>query len=182
MQITEITVGYAEVQSLPEYSNVKPSLTLTATIGPDEHPGDVEAELWTHAKNAVREQIDLALEANGKAAKWSGEPRYQVLETYWSEYEHRGEVKPPQYMIILPNQIDLDRYAYAQKLIHAGNSMGDARKLRYSHARQIADDVLRQHEGYTLLDCSDGDLTALKLAIGAMESNPDVAPTVDSPF
>jgi hypothetical protein len=182
MRITEITVGYAEVQSLPEYSNIKPSQTRTATLDAHDDAAAIEAELWTHAKNQVHEQIDLALEANGKAAKWSLDARYQVMQTYWSEYEHRGEAKPPQYVIILPNQIDLDRYAYAQKLIHAGNSSGDARKLRYAHARQIADAVLRQHEGSTLLDCSDGDLTSLNLAIGAPESNPDVAPTVDSPF
>lgn len=171
MQITQITVSYGETQSLPEYSNVKPSITLTAVLDDGEDAAAAESDLWTQAKNAVREQIDLALEANGKAAKWSGEPRYQVMQTYWDQWSHKGETKPPQYVIILPNSINPDRGAYAQKLIHAGNYSGEARKLRHSHARRIAESVVADRDDgpYTLLDCSDGDLTALNLAIGAPE-------------
>jgi len=181
LNITQITVSYGETQSLPEYSNVKPSLTLTAVLDDGDDAQAVEANLWTQAKNAVREQVDLALEANGKAAKWSGEPRYQVMQTYWNQWDHRGETELPQYVIILPNSTDPDRGAYAQRLVHAGNGSGDARKLRYDHARRIAAEVV-QERGYGLLDCSDGDLTALNLAIGAPESNPDAAPTDESPF
>lgn len=181
MNITQITVSYGETQSLPEYSNVKPNLTITATLDEGDSPGETEQLLWNQAKAAVREQIDLALEANGKAAKWSDEPRYQVMQTYWHEWDHRGEEKPPQYVIILPNEINPERDAYAQRLVHAGNSIGDARKLRYDHARRIAAEVM-QERGYTLLDCSSGDLTALNLALSAPESNPGVAPTADNPF
>jgi len=181
MKITQITVSYGETQSLPEYSNVKPALTLTATLDEGDSPGEVEQLLWNQAKHAVREQIDLALEANGRAAKWSDDPRYQVMETYWHEWDHRGEAKPPQYVIILPNAINPERDAYAQKLVHAGNSIGDARKLRYDHALRIAAEVMQERR-YTLLDCSNGDLTPLQDAIGAPTSSPDAAPTKDSPF
>jgi hypothetical protein len=179
--LTQITVSYGETQSLPEYSNVKPSITLTATLDAGDDAPVIEAELWQHAKNAVREQIDLALEANGKAAKWSGEPRYQVMQTYWSQWDHQGEAKPPQYVIILPNAINLERGAYAQKLVHV-SSMEDSRKLRYDHALRIATAKLSDDDGYTLIDCSDGDLTPLNLAIGASESNVEVAPTAEAPF
>ena len=161
MNITQITVSYGETQSLPEYSNVKPSLTLTAVLNDDEDVALIEAQLWAHAKEAVREQIDLALEGNGKAAKWSTEPRYQVMQTYWNQWDHRGETEPPQYVIILPNNVNPDRDAYAQRLVHAGNSIGDARKLRYSHALRIATEVV-QERGYTLLDCSNGNLSRLE--------------------
>lgn len=181
MHITQITVSYGETQSLPEYSNVKPSLTITATLDADDNPTLVEAELWLMAKQSIHAQIDLALEVNGRAAKYDPAPRYQVLETYWDQWSHKGETKPPQYVVILPNEINPERGAYAQKLIHAGNSIGDARRLRYDHARRIAAEVM-QERGYTLLDCSNGDLTAINLAIGAPESNPEVAPTEDHPF
>lgn len=182
MNITQITVSYGETQSLPEYSNVKPSLTLTAVLDQGDDAQLAEADLWTQAKNAVREQIDLALEANGKAAKWSGEPRYQVMKTYWNQWDHRGETKPPQYVVILPNEINPDRGAYAQKLVHAAYS-GDSRKLRYSHALTIANEAIgEREEGYTLLDCSNGDLSPLNLAIGAPESNPEVAPDGENTF
>lgn len=182
MNIIQITVSYGETQSLPEYSNVKPNLTITATLDEGDSPGEVEQLLWNQAKHAVREQIDLALEANDKAAKWSGEPRYQVLRTYWDEWSHRGETKPPQYVAILPNEINLDRGTYAQRLTHFAR--GDSRKLRYSHALRIAESAVTDRDDgpYTLLDCSDGDLTPLNLAIGAPEGNPDVAPTPDNPF
>jgi hypothetical protein len=180
MNITQITVSYGETQSLPEYSNVKPNLTITATLDEGDDAQAIEAELWAQAKNAVREQIDLALEANDRAAKWSGEPRYQVLRTYWNHWEHRGEEKPPQYVVILPNEINVDREAYGQKLVHAGHY--ESRKLRLAHAQRLGQTALDENEGYTLIDCSDGDLSRLAAALGVPESNPDYAPTPDSPF
>lgn len=182
MKITEITVGYAAVQSLPEYSNVKPSLTLTATLDEGDDPAEAEALLWHHAKDAVHAQVDLALEANDRAAKYSTDPRYQVMKTYWNQWDHRGETKPPQYVVILPNEINLERGAYAQSLIHAAHT-GDSRKLRYTHALVLARDVIADaDDSPTLLDCGKGDLTLLNLALSAPESNPEAAPTADSPF
>lgn len=182
MQITQITVSYGETQSLPEYSNVKPSITLTAVIEEGDVPVLVEAELWQQAKESVYAQIDTALEANDKAAKYDPAPRYQVLRTYWNEWDHRGEEKPPQYVVILPDAINPDRGAYAQRLVHFAR--GDSRNLRYAHALRIAEGAVADRDDgpYILLDCANGDLTALNLAIGAPESNPEVAPTAESPL
>jgi hypothetical protein len=47
VKITQITVSYGETQSLPEYSNVKPNVTLTATLDPTDSPEQAEAALWT---------------------------------------------------------------------------------------------------------------------------------------
>jgi hypothetical protein len=177
MQITQITVSYGETQSLPEYSNVKPNITITATLDAGDTPETVEAELWYHAKAAVHAEIDAALERNGRPAKYDPAPRYQVLRTYWNQWDHRGESKPPQYVIIAPDAIKFDRGAYAQRLIV------DSSKLREGHAQKVAAELLGdKDEGYTLLDCSDGDLTPLNLAIGAPESNPDAAPDSENPF
>jgi hypothetical protein len=181
MILTQITVSYGGTQSLPEYSNTKVNISLTATIDPDDDPADVERVLWEHAKESAHAQIDAALEANGKAAKYDPAPRYQVMQTYWSQWDHKGEAKPEQYVIILPSTIDLERDAYAQKLVHV-SSMEDSRKLRYDHARRVATAKLHEGDDYTLIDCADGDLSALNLAIGASESNPDVAPTAEAPF
>lgn len=177
MKITQITVSYGETQSLPEYSNVKPNLTLTATLDESDDPTEAEALMWQHAKLHVHEQIDAALEANGKPAKYSTEPRYQVLYTYWNDWEHRGETKPPQYVIIAPDAMKLDRYGYAQRII------ADSSRVRYSHAQSLATELMGQrNEGYTLIDCASGDLTALNLAIGAPNSNPEYAPTPANDF
>jgi len=179
MKLTQITITYGETQSLPEYSNVKPAITLAATLDQDDDPAEVEALLWQHAKESVHSQVDLALEANGRPAKYSAEPRYQVMQTYWNEWDHRGETKPPQYVVILPNEINIERGAYAQRLIAAGN-VSDSRKLRYEHARRVADEIVRE-EQRTLLDCSNGDLTPL-LALGAPQVDPEVALDSDNPF
>lgn len=181
MHITQITVSYGETQSLPEYSNVKPNLTITATLDEGDSPGEIEAMLWQQAKHAVHVQIDAALEANDRAAKYSDEPRYQVMRTYWDEWQHKGEEKPPQYVVIVPDALKLRR-AYAQRLTHFAH--GDSRKLRYTHARRITDAAVADRDDgpYTLLDCADGDLTRLEAALGVMESNSEAAPTADSPF
>lgn len=182
MNITQITVSYGQTQSLPEYSNVKPNLTLTAVLDEGDDPATVEALLWQHAKESVYAQIDAALEINDRAAKYSSEPRYQVMKTYWNQWDHRGEERPPQYVIILPNEMSLKDESYDQKLIHAAYT-GESRKLRYSHALAVAQDVIRDSdENPTLLDCSNGDLTPLREALSAPESNPEFAPTADNPF
>jgi hypothetical protein len=157
------------------------NISLTATIDPDEDLVLAELSLWAHAKESAHAQIDQALEANDIAAKYDPAPRYQVLQTYWNEWDHRGETKPPQYVIIAPDTTTLERGAYTQKLIGV-SSRSDSRRLRYDHALRIATAQRYEDEGYTLIDCADGDLTSLNLAIGASESNPEVAPTAESPF
>lgn len=169
MKITQITVSYGATQSLPSYSNVKPALTLTATIDDGDDAQEAEAQLWDMVKHAVHQQIDLALEANDQAAKYDPAPRFQVMQTYWNQWDHRGEEKPPQYVVILPNEITLNRDAYAQRLISAA-ATGDSRKLRYTHALAIARSLLGDADDpRTLLDCADGDLTPLNLALSAPE-------------
>ena len=71
-----------------------------------------------------------------------------MLQTYWNKWDHRGEIEPPQYVIILPNAVDIDRYGYTQKLVHAGNGIGDARNQRYAQAQRIAAEVM-QERGYS---------------------------------
>lgn len=156
MHITEITVSYGETQSLPEYSNTKPSLTLTAVLDDGDDPAAAEAELWTQAKNAVREQVDQALEANNIPAKYSTEPRYQVLRTRTVSYYDRGKVELPKLVAIIPNDAKLD-----DRFVHAGYL--HSRKLRYGHALRLAAETAE--EGYTLVDCADGDMGRLMVLL-----------------
>src|SRR5262245_14752355 len=137
MKITQVTVSYGATQSLPEYSNVKPQLVLTATIDDGEAFEAVEAELWALAKAHVHEQIDLALEGSGKAAKYSDESRYQVLRTY-RDYRLKDEEQPPLYVVIFPNELSLDKEAHGTRWVSP--SFADTRKVRLSHARSMADE------------------------------------------
>lgn len=171
MKLTQITVSYGATQSLPEYSNVKPLISLTATFDDGDDPAEVEAQLKARAKASVHEQIDDALELNGLAAKYSQEPRYQVMRTYWDSYLNRDKPELPKLVVILPNELDPDKKSLGTGLIHSGYP--ESRKLRKLHALRVAADSARDL-GATILDCSDGDLTPL---IAALAAAPEAEPT-----
>jgi hypothetical protein len=177
VKITQITVSYGETQSLPEYSNVKPNLTITATLDEGELAEEVETELWNMAKASVHAQIDLALEASEKPAKYSTDPRYQVMTTYSdNSYLNRDRPKPPQLIVLLPNAFD-HRAQYDKVLVHA--IYPESRNMRYDHAMRVAFKAALERDA-ELIDCANGDLTRLDAALST--SNPDYAPTEESPF
>jgi hypothetical protein len=173
MKLTQITVSYGQTQSLPEYSNVKPLISLSATIDDGDDPAEVEALLKARAKASVHEQIDDALELNGMAAKYSQEPRYQVMRTYWDSYLNRGKPELPKLVVILPNELDPDKKSLGTGLIHSGYP--ESRKLRKLHALRVAWDSARDL-GAVLIDCADGDLTPL---IAALAVVPESTSTTD---
>jgi|SRR6185295_11965170 len=163
MRITQVTVSYGETVGLPEYSNVKPLLTLTATVNDGDDPAAIEADLWQQCRAAVQAQADATLEQNDRPAKYDPAPRYQVLMTYWDRWGHpKGTPEPPKLVVILPTAIDLKEVG-GQRLINCGN-VSDSRKLRYAHAMKVAQQAAAEHEA-TLLDCSDGDLGRLEAAL-----------------
>lgn len=163
MHITQITVSYGETQSLPEYSNVKPNLSLTAVLDAGDSAEAVEQALWVLAKSAVHEQIDLALEANGKAAKYSPEPRYQVLKTARADAFDRKAAHPSKLVVILPDGVKPQSDDYGARLVSA--VYGESRNLRYAHALRLAHEAAENYDGATMLDCSDGDLAPLAAAL-----------------
>lgn len=177
MKLTQITVSYGATQSLPEYSNVKPNLTLTATLDDGDDPEQIEAQLWDMAKVAVHEQVDQALEASDQAAKYDPAPRYQVMRTYWNSYMTRGTPEPPKIVTILPNEVDPEKH-FEAKLVHAGYR--ESRKLRYAHALRIASQSASEL-GAALIDCSDGDLTPLIEALKAEEAAAPAEPIAYGP-
>jgi len=170
VKIIQITVSYGETQSLPEYSNVKPSLTLTATLDEGDNPAAVEATLWDLARASVHAQIDTALERNDRPAKYDPVERYQVLMTYWDRYSRPKDApEPPKLVVILPNTMTLDRRGELS-FVHAGN-VSDSRKLRYAHALRVATEAAQERD-CVLLDCADGDLTRLLAALPPLPAPP----------
>lgn len=173
MKITQITVHYGETQSLPEYSNVKPALTLVASLDEDENPVVAEAALWEHAKQSVHAQIDLALELNGKPAKYDPAPRFQVMRAYTPAYGRKpGDPDPPIIVVVFPNEMRLDKEQFSNRFVHA-NYGTESRKLRYAHAMRVAQEVFQHEQGATLIDCSDGDLSRLAAALPVTVAEPD---------
>ena len=160
MKLLTITVSYGQTQSLPEYSNVKPSLTLTAQIEEHDDSAAIEAALWDVARLHVHEQIDQALESSGLAAKYDQtSPRYQVLRTRRRDNYHERHLPPlPAIIVVVPNDLTIDDKRLAQPYAR------ETQRLRYGHALQVAADYARDH-GAMLLDLSGGDLTPLWAAL-----------------
>lgn len=173
MKITTVTVSYGQTQSLPEYSNIKPQLTLTAELEPGDDLAAVQAALWTEARSAVRELIDQALEGEGRPAKYSTEPRYQVVK-----------VRPDRYSPHLPNLVAIfpNDEPLAQTSPFTGiTTVHNYRNLRLAHAQRIAADAAASY-GATLFDCSDGDISKVQEALLQAEPEAESAPETDAEF
>lgn len=156
MQIKTITVRYGRTQSLESYSNVRPEITLSAELGDGDDPETAWHALLTEARVFVEEAIDQAIEQDGRAAKFSREPRYQVITTTtvgggWS----RDPVQEPpeRLVIVLPNLPGLER----QRRSWWTHPTANSRKLRLVHALAVAEEYMASHEGHHLIIAVDGD-------------------------
>jgi len=79
MNITQLTVSFKRTQSLPGYCNVSSGLTATAEIDEADDPLVVEQRLRNELEQAVNDWIDAALEQAGQPARYSTDPRYDLL-------------------------------------------------------------------------------------------------------
>lgn len=96
MNITTVTVGWQETVSLPEYNNVRPSVSLTATVEEHENPAEVLDSLLDSAKRIVRQEVDHALEMHGQSPKYYEGTRYQAVKS-WGQRR----------VLIIPNSIEI---------------------------------------------------------------------------
>lgn len=77
--IKQITVEYTCTYNLGNYSSVKPTVTITAELSEDDDPELVILDLQEQARQAVHEEIDAALVANGRLAQFKrAEPKQEA--------------------------------------------------------------------------------------------------------
>ena len=81
MNITQMTVSFKRVQSLPGYCNVSSGLTVTADLSADDDHLVVEHHLHSEIRQAINDRIDAELEIAGQPARYSADPRYDLL--FW---------------------------------------------------------------------------------------------------
>lgn len=166
MQITEITVSYGRTQSLEAYCNVRPSVTLKATLDEGDDPEAARRALLDEARALVHEEVDQALEDDGKAAKYSPEPRYRLYisdEAKWVGRDRWGgrttKVDAPERLLVLvPNSARLDA---GDAPTWWSRPYGASSKLRMRHAQRVIAAYLRENPEFILVDCADGDLTRI---------------------
>lgn len=179
MQITEITVSYGRTQSLEAYCNVRPSITLRATLDEGEDPEAARQQLLAEARAIVYEEVDQALEDDGKAAKYSAEPRYRLYitsEAMWVGRDRWGgrttKVDAPERLLVLaPNDARLDA---GDAPTWWNRPYGASSKLRMSHARRRIAEYLKENAEFRLIDCADGDLS--RIPQWAMSPPPEPEP------
>ncbi|NBB87718.1 MAG: hypothetical protein GVY12_16035 [Bacteroidetes bacterium] len=148
MTIKRIAVSYAETVTTGDYCNARPSVTYEAELEPDDRPDQVQRGLQRQARITVREEVNQALEASGKRAKYHDGPTYQILESR-RDFEERV-------IIIVPNQMRDERLED-----YTGWYGPDITNIRYEHAKRVAKGRAKYREGVEIIDCSDGDLSKL---------------------
>ena len=74
MKCTEIRVTFGYTYNLGDYSNIRPEVSLTAELNDDLQ--DALNHLYETARGNCHRMIDDALEAEGKPAHFSPEPRF----------------------------------------------------------------------------------------------------------
>ena len=143
MKTIRVRVGWTEAISLPD-ANVKPSVMITAQLDDDDDPADVRSVLLDACKREVRAEIDAVLEFHGQAPKYYAGPRYQVL---YSRERHA--------VLVMSD----DTNDFPDDFTHPWGG-GSVRGLRLEVARRKAAQYAEK-TGYSLYDCSDGDLSIL---------------------
>lgn len=163
MQHTKITVSYGRTQSLQSYSNVKPQVSVEATLDADDDPAIVRAALLAEARTFVHEVIDQALEDDEQPAKFSLEPRYglyfvsEVGFGNWNEFR-RTATPPERLVVVVPEKIRLDRMEGEAR---AWWNRWGSHRMRFAHALRVAEAYVQGSEGCRLVICADGDLARL---------------------
>lgn len=171
MKLTTVTVSFGRTQSLPEYSNVMPSITLTAELGDGDDPATVAAVLLVEARAFVEGAIDDALEDAGEPAKFSTEPRYQIWSSYRGVQGLAGpKPEPPEaVVVVVPQAVSIQSVPGYSRASYSGSS-----HLRFATALRKAQEIAT-NEGRRLIDCADGDLARIPRPPTA-EPAPQLAP------
>lgn len=146
MQITQVTVSYARTESLSNYCNIKPGITLTATLQERDDPSVVEEELMETAQNTVHDLIDTAREADGLSPKYYRGKLHRV---------YRNEDR--RCIVVVPNNTPFEREDNWKYRDHWYAVSVPVTPIR---AWEVATSEAIQY-GFALVDCGDGDLSKI---------------------
>lgn len=160
MPLTKITVTYGRTQSLPDYCNVRPSVSLEWTLDPREDPEEVWKDLLTDARLIVEEECDAALEDAGRPARFSTEPRYSVVVSTAPNTRSWGKVQlvPPERAVCV---VPANQEAMVREWGYMGGGIYPSDGLRWSHVLRLAQEFIATQADrgieYRLIECRTPD-------------------------
>ncbi len=165
MNITEITVSYEATQSLSDYSNVRPGVRLTATLGENDDYVIARQNLLAEARAVVHEEIDRCLIGDGKAPRYYIGPRFQAM--------HNRDL---HVIVIMPNE------ASPNLLPGFGWYHHGVRRMSLDQARRLMTEYVAQ-TGFTAVDCSNGDLSIMTQFVNLpVQDHADESDDKEQPF
>lgn len=146
MKVTQITVSYSRTESLQDYCNVKPGITLTADVHEGENLDVVKAELFSFAKATIHAQVDTAREQADLSPKFYKGDLHRVYINH-----------SRQCMVIVGKSADLPQRTANWKYDDLWKPLTGW--VRPSRAYDLA---LPQNTGnYPIYDYTDGDFSQL---------------------
>jgi hypothetical protein len=152
VKITTITARYGRTQSLRDYCNARPEITLNAELEAGDDPDEAKAQLMTEARRLVEAECDDALERDDQPAKFDPAPRYTVIRSRIKRWYGSNEptIEPPVIAVIPAGTPVPEGYASVKE------------GVRVHHASRIAA-AAAEEKGITqpIIYCPDGDLSAL---------------------
>ena len=152
MKITIVTVTYGVTQSPPDYCNIKPSMSLSATLDEGDDALEVAAVLRGMVKGVIHAEVDDVLEAHDNEPRYSTEPRYRVIKTRSvMPFGDTCRFAVPC-VAIVPDEAEIPRGYESVYVI--------ARRGRYAYALRRATETSHDMQ-VALIDCADGDLSRL---------------------
>lgn len=147
MEITQVTVSYARTESLSNYCNIKPGVTLTATVQEGDDSKVVRNLLFGQAMDAVHQLVDDARERDGMRPKFYKGTLYRS----WYNANRNCVVLAPE-TAVLPNESNW-------KYVDHWHSRATA--SRAHQARENALERTAEYPGCVFVDCSDGNFDTL---------------------
>jgi hypothetical protein len=158
MNIIQVSAGWTETCSLPEYNNIKPSVTLTATLEAGDDPQRCVEVLLEKSRAQVYEMINQAQDRVGVTPKYWDGPLYRPLKSY-------------------------DRRAYIVVPV-GGDFPADFSTMGFDQSGRL-EAVLKRAEGWAkqmrwpVFDCSDGRFDKLPPLPASSNMADDAPPPVD---
>lgn len=152
MKVTTIEFEFGLTQNVGDYSNVRPSVKMTAELDEGDTPWASLAELSDLVIDRIHCRTDDELELNGHQVKYYAGPLYQVQHS-----KVRGCVVIVPAGTELPQEQNWKERDSWSSHIYEGNFPSN---MRLGTAQRAAN-LLAQNRDYLLIPCPDGDLIGL---------------------